>query len=73
MYKSLIILALAAAAPAYAFDAADFYNTICSSCHGPEGGGDGAAGASLPVKPANFQDPEFWSGRDDARVKKAIK
>jgi mono/diheme cytochrome c family protein len=29
------------------------YTTYCSSCHGESGKGDGAAGASLPVKPAD--------------------
>jgi mono/diheme cytochrome c family protein len=29
------------------------YTTYCSSCHGEQGKGDGAAAASLPVKPAD--------------------
>ena len=31
----------------------------CSSCHGPNGAGDGPAAASLPVKPANFITGNF--------------
>lgn len=33
------------------------YNGIgaCSTCHGPEGAGDGPASASLQPKPANFK------------------
>jgi cytochrome c553 len=46
---------------------------MCVACHGATGGGDGAAAASLNPKPANFQDAAFWSERDDATVKKAIK
>ncbi len=29
------------------------YSTYCSTCHGEIGKGDGVAGASLPVKPAD--------------------
>ena len=29
------------------------YSTYCTSCHGDAGKGDGMAGASLPVKPAD--------------------
>jgi mono/diheme cytochrome c family protein len=29
------------------------YSTYCSTCHGETGKGDGMAGASLPVKPAD--------------------
>jgi mono/diheme cytochrome c family protein len=32
------------------------YATFCSSCHGEDGKGDGAAAQSLPVKPANHTD-----------------
>jgi cytochrome c5 len=36
------------------------YSTNCSSCHGPEGKGDGVAGASLNPKPRNFHDLNGW-------------
>jgi mono/diheme cytochrome c family protein len=32
------------------------YATLCSSCHGEDGKGDGPAAQSLPVKPANHTD-----------------
>lgn len=32
----------------------------CSACHGETGRGDGAAGAALPQKPANFHDKQRW-------------
>jgi len=35
---------------------AETYKTMCSSCHGATGKGDGAASAALNPKPANFQD-----------------
>lgn len=33
------------------------FATICASCHGPEGKGDGPAGKALKPTPANFSDP----------------
>lgn len=32
----------------------------CATCHGPEGQGDGVAGASLNPKPRNFTQPVGW-------------
>ncbi|MDE3032760.1 MAG: cytochrome c [Acidobacteriota bacterium] len=32
----------------------------CATCHGPDGRGDGAAGASLNPKPRNFTQPTGW-------------
>lgn len=55
------------------FNAASSYAMICASCHGAAGAGDGAAGALLDPSPANFTDAEFWSTRDDARIKTAIR
>ena len=54
-------------------DGASDYATMCATCHGTKGAGDGIAAGGLPVKPANFTDPAFWSSRDDATVTKAIK
>ena len=36
----------------------------CSSCHGPNGEGDGPAGASLEPKPKNFAKGEFGLDTD---------
>ncbi len=69
----LFVLATMAASPALAFEPASYYATTCAACHGATGAGDGPAGAALPVKAADFTDPAFWSSRDDATVKKAIK
>jgi mono/diheme cytochrome c family protein len=32
------------------------YQSFCVKCHGPQGKGDGPAGATLDPKPRNFQD-----------------
>jgi len=58
------------ASPAAMADSASDYAAQCASCHGPTGGGDGTP---LPVKPANFQDAEFWKTRTDDQVKSVIK
>lgn len=36
------------------------YDSLCSTCHGAAGQGDGIAGAALPQKPANFTWKERW-------------
>lgn len=36
------------------------FTTTCTSCHGPEGFGDGVAGATLNPKPRNFHELTGW-------------
>ena len=36
------------------------FTAVCSGCHGPEGKGDGPAGALLNPKPRNFTDLNGW-------------
>jgi cytochrome c553 len=66
----------AEAAPAAAvagFDAAATFNTVCATCHGVTGVGDGPAGAALDPKPASFADAAFWETRTDEDVFAVIK
>ncbi|MDP2956375.1 MAG: c-type cytochrome [Longimicrobiales bacterium] len=63
----------AAAAPEQAFDAKGAFTTVCSTCHGPMGAGDGPGAAALNPKPADFGDPTFWAGRTDVQLIKAIR
>src|SRR6266496_2196130 len=52
----VLVGTLAGAASAWAQNAAEgkkLYTAYCSTCHGEIGKGDGVAGASLPVKPAD--------------------
>ena len=66
-----LLLVLTFLTPATAFaDAASDFAAQCAACHGATGAGDGTP---LPVKPANFQDPEFWASRTDEQVKAVIK
>jgi caa(3)-type oxidase subunit IV len=63
----------AAAAAAMAFDAGGAFQTMCATCHGPRGAGDGPGAAALTPKPANFTDPAFWTGKSDAELVRAIR
>lgn len=44
----------------------------CVTCHGPQGKGDGPAGAALKPKPRNFSDAKWKNGTDLASVIKTI-
>lgn len=37
------------------------FETTCSPCHGPDGKGDGPAGANLNPKPRNFHELSGWT------------
>jgi mono/diheme cytochrome c family protein len=53
---SMVLASLALSPVAQAQNVAEgkkLYSTYCTSCHGDAGKGDGMAGASLPVKPAD--------------------
>lgn len=41
------------------------YTTICLSCHGPEGKGDGPVAAALNPKPRDFTDKGYMAQLDD--------
>ena len=60
-------------APEAAFDAKTTFKTVCASCHGEAGKGDGPAAAALNPKPAAFGDASFWETRDRAHIMKVIK
>nr|PZN57765.1 MAG: cytochrome c class I [Bacteroidota bacterium] len=42
------------------------YDLYCWSCHGKKGRGDGAAGASFPIPPADLHAPEVRGQTDGA-------
>jgi mono/diheme cytochrome c family protein len=48
------------------------FQSVCSTCHGPEGKGNGPAGAAFNPKPANFTDPAFWKTRTDSVLMQSI-
>lgn len=49
------------------------YATLCSSCHGPQGKGDGPGGVALTPKPRDFSDKAWAGSVDDARIATVIK
>jgi len=58
--------------PKVVAEAQQVWEQKCSTCHGAEGRGDGAAGAALNPKPRNFHD-RAWQGRvNDDHLKKVI-
>ena len=61
------------AAPEQAFDAKGAFTTVCSTCHGATGHGDGPGAAALNPKPANFSEAAFWTGKTDEELIKAIR
>jgi mono/diheme cytochrome c family protein len=53
-------------------EAEQTFTTLCSTCHGPQGDGNGPAAAAFPVKPRNFHDVTWQKSVDDAHIEKTI-
>lgn len=51
---------------------AQVFEANCATCHGPNGEGDGPAGAGLQPPPATFSDSEWKYGGDLSSVKNTI-
>ena len=49
------------------------YQTLCSSCHGTEGAGDGPVAATLDPKPAKHSDGAFMNTLSDEYLFSVIK
>lgn len=49
------------------------YMANCMACHGAAADGKGPAAAALKPRPTDFSSAAWWAGKDDARVKAAIK
>ena len=49
------------------------FQGFCAACHGISGKGDGPAGASLPVKPMDFDDCSAMTKVSDTTMFTAIK
>jgi caa(3)-type oxidase subunit IV len=56
-----------------AFDAKGQFETVCATCHGTTGEGNGPGSAALDPKPADFTQASFWQGKADAELIKAIR
>jgi cytochrome c553 len=82
MLKKLLVTAAVCSLPAFAGgfelkgDAAKgetHYKTLCVSCHGEKGDGNGPAGAALNPKPTNFTDAAIADRLTDEWVYKIVK
>lgn len=49
------------------------FMSICASCHGYEGKGDGMLAEELDVLPRNLSDPKFMTTKSDDHLFKVIK
>ena len=68
------VLIIGSATPTRAAGSAkDNYSSLCATCHGASGKGDGEAGAALPTKPTNFTDCAKISKVSDDTLFKATK
>jgi cytochrome c553 len=62
----------AATNSAAAFEARHTFQTICATCHGPDGKGNGQAAAALNPKPRNYTDKAWQASVTDDDIKKII-
>ena len=63
--------AAAADSPA-ALEARRTFQSICQTCHGPGGKGDGQAAAALNPKPRNYTDKAWQASVTDDDIRKII-
>ena len=74
-------IAIATLLPTHAFAAGDaakgkvLFESICSTCHGPDGLGDGPLAATLPAdtKPRNLQTGTLKYATDDTKLHTLLK
>ena len=57
---------------AAAEEARTTFNTLCVTCHGASGTGDGAAAATLDPKPRNYTDKAWQASVTDEQIKQII-
>jgi cytochrome c553 len=53
-------------------EAQTVFNTLCSTCHGQSGKGDGPAAATLDPKPRNYTDKAWQASITDEQIKNTI-
>jgi cytochrome c oxidase cbb3-type subunit 3 len=80
--KKLVLIAGLVSIPAFAADfelkgdavkGETHYKTLCVSCHGEKGDGNGPAGGALTPKPTNFTDAANADRLTDEWVYKMVK
>ncbi len=58
--------------PAARKEANDLYQSLCSTCHGPSGRGDGPGAAACDPKPRTFLDVAWQSSVTDEHIVKTV-
>jgi mono/diheme cytochrome c family protein len=58
--------------PAAMAEAKSTFDSVCVTCHGATGEGNGPASAGFPVKPRAFSDPEWQKSVTDEHIRKVI-
>ena len=53
-------------------EARNTFNTLCSTCHGQSGTGDGPGAASLQPKPRNYTDKAWQASVTDEQIRQII-
>jgi cytochrome c553 len=53
-------------------EAETLWNTLCHTCHGMDGSGNGPAGAALNPKPRNHTDRNWQKSVTDEHIEKVI-
>ena len=52
--------------------AQQMFATVCATCHGTDGSGNGPAAENLNPKPRNYTDPAWQASVTDDEIKKII-
>ncbi len=53
-------------------DASHIFHTLCITCHGESGKGDGSASVTLNPKPRNYTDKAWQANTTDDQIKQII-
>jgi mono/diheme cytochrome c family protein len=48
------------------------FGTVCATCHGADGSGNGPAAKTLTIKPRNYTDPAWQASVTDEQIKEII-
>ena len=62
----------APAGPSPAVEARNMFKTVCSTCHGEDGRGDGPGAAALNPKPRNYTDKAWQASVTDDHIRQTI-